>query len=228
MEKRHVSKRNIFYILTIISFLLTIIFFVFPSNSIGSGDTNIGKVSKTRLAHIYNLTNNNVKSFSITNEEESEIRGLSLIIQLCNRNVFLNHCDLPSNARMVYSISNEDGDTIISDSISLCDLVLPMEPSEYVEIPIRFSSAAIKKGDKLNFFFALKDVPKTIDVNFYGYYYADSDERDSLVLGNDNLADKAVLFYRVLVDSKDYSLALLFLLITSILAEGFILCRGTK
>lgn len=223
MGNIHNKRRWFFVLLTTISLILTIIFFVFPPESISSGANNSNNSSRARMTKVFNLTNNNVMSFTFDNEEKTSIEGISLYLRLFENGTEINDYDLSESCELVYSVANEEGKTLFSNSIRLSELILPVSSSEKVENKFYFSSPEISSGDKLRLFFALKNTPDNVVVTFYGINYLEDEDRENLVLEHKTLTDKCVLIYRILVEGKDYSLALLLMLCTFILAEGIIL-----
>ena len=207
---------------TIVSLVLAVVFFLFPSKVVSAGKTNITNSKLPRMSRVFDLTKDNVMILHYPYEEDKETLGLSLTIRILECDNPVKHCSLPDSGKLVFSIMDEDGETILSDSISLNTMVVDV--SKPVEYHFRFASKEIEKGDDIRIFFALQNVPDDVKVCFYGYRYdEEDDELDSLAFENSEFSNQRVPFYRVLTEGKDTSMTMLFLIVAFVLAEGSVL-----
>lgn len=206
---------------TIVSLLVSCIFILFPPKVVSGGKYNLTKENMLRISRVFDLRNDNVMVLHYPYEEENETLGISLTLRILENDNPVKRCSLPDSGKLVYSVQNEDGETILSDSISINKIVVDI--NKPVEYHFRFASKEIEKGDDLRIFFALQNVPDEVKVCFYGYQYDEEEELDTLTFENNEFTNQRVPFYRVLTEGKDSSMTMLFLIVTFILAEGSVL-----
>ena len=206
---------------TIVSVLLAVVFFLFPPKVVSAGKYNVTKENMLRISRVFDLRNDNVMVLRFPYEEDKETLGLSLTLRILERDNPVKHCSLPDSGKLVYSVMNDEGETILSDSVSLNKIVVDI--NKPVEYHFRFSSKEIEKGDDIRIFFALQDVPDEVKVCFYGYQYDAEEEPDTLSFENNEYTNQRVPFYRVLIEGKDSSMTMLFLIVAFVLAEGSVL-----
>ena len=210
----------------VLSMLMAVALFLRPESVLASGTSNSNTANLNRLVRVVTLETDSVMSFSFPFKESAQVYGISLYMHAFIDGVPQMHCDLPDECRLVYSITNEKGETVTSNSVKLNEIIL--DSAKIVENHFPIDAGTFEKGETLEVFFALADTPENVVVAFYGYEYNEDEEKDSLVLEQGAMLDDCVLLYRIIVIGNDKTAGMIFLIMAFVFVEGAVLLLGDK